>query len=128
MPRAAAWLLARSSRARWMRFEARKQACLSGAQDAPHCKSPSTMFGRLLESKLAQAYDILVPGKERLFDGSARAHRSLNMKMEAIYARVSSEQQREARTIARQIAAPIEFAKIRSLEVPTEWGVRRPRL
>jgi site-specific DNA recombinase len=43
------------------------------------------------------------------------------MKMAAIYARVSSEQQREAKTIASQTAALIEFAKARSLEVPTEW-------
>jgi len=43
------------------------------------------------------------------------------MKMAAIYARVSSEQQREEHTIASQTAALIEFAKARSLEVPTEW-------
>jgi site-specific DNA recombinase len=43
------------------------------------------------------------------------------MKMAAIYARVSSEQQREERTIASQTAALIEFAKTRGLEVPTEW-------
>jgi site-specific DNA recombinase len=43
------------------------------------------------------------------------------MKMAAIYARVSSEQQREEKTIASQTAALIEFAKTRSLEVPTEW-------
>ena len=43
------------------------------------------------------------------------------MKMAAIYARVSSEQQREQHTIASQTAALIEFAKSRSLEVPTEW-------
>src|SRR6266700_842457 len=43
------------------------------------------------------------------------------MKMAAIYARVSSEQQREAKTSASQTAALIEFAKARSLEVPSEW-------
>ncbi len=43
------------------------------------------------------------------------------MKMAAIYARVSSEQQREEKTIASQTASLIEFAKTRSLEVPTEW-------
>jgi site-specific DNA recombinase len=43
------------------------------------------------------------------------------MKMAAIYARVSSAQQREEKTIASQTAALIEFAKNRSLEVPTEW-------
>src|SRR6202795_1933341 len=43
------------------------------------------------------------------------------MRMTAIYARASSEQQREAKTIASQTAALIEFARARSLEVPTEW-------
>src|ERR1039458_2984377 len=43
------------------------------------------------------------------------------MKMAAIYARVSSEQQREEHTIASQTAARIEFAKTHELEVPKEW-------
>ncbi len=43
------------------------------------------------------------------------------MKMAAIYARVSSEQQREENTIASQTAALIEFAKCHELEVPKEW-------
>src|ERR1700738_1745748 len=43
------------------------------------------------------------------------------MKMAAIYARVSSEQQREKHTIASQTAALIEFAKTHELEVPREW-------
>lgn len=43
------------------------------------------------------------------------------MKMAAIYARVSSEQQREERTIASQTAALCEFARSHDLEVPEEW-------
>jgi site-specific DNA recombinase len=43
------------------------------------------------------------------------------MRMAAIYARVSSEQQREENTIASQTAALIEFAKSHELEVPKEW-------
>jgi len=43
------------------------------------------------------------------------------MKMAAIYARVSSEQQREEHTIASQTAALIEFAKSHNLEVPRGW-------
>ncbi len=43
------------------------------------------------------------------------------MRMAAIYARVSSEQQREENTIASQTAALIEFAKRHDLEVPGEW-------
>ena len=43
------------------------------------------------------------------------------MKLAAIYARVSSDQQREEHTIASQTAALIEFAKGHELEVPKEW-------
>src|ERR1700758_3181706 len=43
------------------------------------------------------------------------------MRMAAIYARVSSEQQREENTIASQTASLIEFAKSHDLEVPAEW-------
>jgi site-specific DNA recombinase len=41
--------------------------------------------------------------------------------MAAIYARVSSDQQREANTIASQTASLIEFAQGHDLEVPKEW-------
>ncbi len=43
------------------------------------------------------------------------------MKMAAIYARVSSEQQRDEHTIASQTAALIEFAASHDLQVPKEW-------
>ena len=43
------------------------------------------------------------------------------MRIAAIYARVSSERQREERTIGSQTAALIEFAKSHDLEVPKEW-------
>src|ERR1700739_1871065 len=43
------------------------------------------------------------------------------MRMAAIYARVSSEQQREEKTIASQTASLIDFAKSHDLEVPAEW-------
>src|ERR1700724_1394435 len=42
------------------------------------------------------------------------------MRMAAIYARVSSEQQRAENTIASQTASLIEFAKSHDLEVPEE--------
>jgi len=42
------------------------------------------------------------------------------MRMAAIYARVSSEQQREENTIASQTASLIEFASRHDLEVPGE--------
>ena len=43
------------------------------------------------------------------------------MRMTAIYARVSSEQQREENTIASQTASLIDFAKAHDLEVLKEW-------
>src|ERR671925_427769 len=43
------------------------------------------------------------------------------MRMATIYARVSSEQQREENTIASQTTALIEFANQHELEVPKEW-------
>ena len=43
------------------------------------------------------------------------------MRMAAIYARVSSEQQREENTIASQTASLIECARSHDLEVPGEW-------
>ena len=39
----------------------------------------------------------------------------------AIYARVSSDKQREAHTITSQTAALIEFAKTRGFQVPDAW-------
>jgi len=43
------------------------------------------------------------------------------MKTAAIYARVSSDQQREENTIASQTAALVEFAKSAGYAVPDEW-------
>jgi DNA invertase Pin-like site-specific DNA recombinase len=40
------------------------------------------------------------------------------MRIAAIYARVSSEQQREANTVASQTSSLIEFAQEHDLEVP----------
>ncbi len=45
------------------------------------------------------------------------------MRTAAIYARVSSDQQREAHTIASQTASLIEWAKTLDLEVPQAWIV-----
>jgi site-specific DNA recombinase len=45
----------------------------------------------------------------------------MRMRMAAIYARVSSEQQREEHTIASQTSALIEFARTQALEVPKAW-------
>ena len=42
-------------------------------------------------------------------------------KIAAIYARVSSEHQKEAGTIASQTALLLEYAKVQELRVPPEW-------
>src|ERR1700760_4582689 len=43
------------------------------------------------------------------------------MKSAAIYARVSSDKQREEKTIASQTAALVAFARAQQFEVPKEW-------
>jgi hypothetical protein len=43
------------------------------------------------------------------------------MKSAAIYARVSSDKQREENTIASQTAALVAFAREQQFEVPREW-------
>src|SRR6187549_479859 len=43
------------------------------------------------------------------------------MKVAAIYARVSSEQQKEENTIASQTAALVGFARAEGYSVPDEW-------
>ncbi len=43
------------------------------------------------------------------------------MKTAALYARVSSDQQKEEKTIASQVAALVEFAQRENYRVPTEW-------
>jgi site-specific DNA recombinase len=43
------------------------------------------------------------------------------MRSAAIYARVSSDQQKEENTIASQTAALIDFARAQGLDVPAEW-------
>ena len=45
------------------------------------------------------------------------------MKPAAIYARVSSDQQREENTIASQTAALVEFAREQGFSVPDEWVI-----
>src|SRR3974390_2991662 len=45
------------------------------------------------------------------------------MKAAAIYARVSSEQQKEENTIASQTAALIEFAREQGYSVPDDWVI-----
>jgi site-specific DNA recombinase len=45
----------------------------------------------------------------------------MTMKTAAIYARVSSDKQKEENTIASQTAALVEFAATNNFSVPQEW-------
>src|ERR1700742_1691727 len=45
------------------------------------------------------------------------------MKTAAIYARVSSDKQKEENTIASQTSALIAFAREQNCDVPAEWGI-----
>src|SRR5712692_9360797 len=78
----------------------------------------SYSFDRLLESKLAQAYDILVPLREHPVGGRVKEFDKEdggNLRSGLVRA------QREENTIASQTASLIEFAKGHNLEVPEEW-------
>ena len=46
------------------------------------------------------------------------------MKTAAIYARVSSDKQKQENTIASQTAALVAFAREQQFEVPQEWSSR----
>ena len=46
------------------------------------------------------------------------------MKTAAIYARVSSEQQKQEKTITSQIAALVDFARSEGYSVPDEWIIQ----
>ncbi|WP_263623139.1 recombinase family protein (plasmid) [Rhizobium sp. T1470] len=79
-------------------------------------------FDRLLAVKVGQVYGILVPEQFRAISTEPRVG-GRAMKAAAIYARVSSEQQKEENTIASQAAALIEFAQEQGYSVPDEWVI-----
>src|ERR1700730_9332116 len=76
---------------------------------------PSIDYGPTRSPTPTRFSSRLEPARSRPLRGS------VGMRMATIYARVSSEQQREAHTIASQTAALIEWAKTLDLEVPTAW-------
>jgi hypothetical protein len=78
-------------------------------------------FDRLLEAKLAQAYEILVPCRERPVGVRVKEFEEFDHENGHDLCPVSSEQQRQENTIASQTASLIEFAKNHELEVPKEW-------
>jgi hypothetical protein len=72
-------------------------------------------FDRLLAEKLAQAYAALVPDRR----GTIRS--CSTMKTAALYARVSSDRQKENHTISSQLAALVEYAGSYGYLIPPEW-------
>ncbi len=76
-------------------------------------------FDRLLEAKLAQAYEILVPCSERpvgvRVNEEADNENGRDLRQGFVGAK------REENTIASQTASLIEFARNHELEVPKEW-------
>src|SRR4051812_31824168 len=79
-------------------------------------------FDRLLAVKLEQVYRILVPERVRAI-GADQSVRGKRDEGSAIYARVSSEQQKEENTIASQTAALIDFAREQGYSVPDDWVI-----
>jgi len=79
-------------------------------------------FDRLLSEKPAQAYQVLVDKRRPLTTAeSTCVRRSIMNKPAAIYARVSSDRQKENRTIASQTAALLDHAATHGYSVPPEW-------
>ena len=82
---------------------------------------------RLAGARLAQAYSVLAPERRRVTgnegSGDERQRRGADgqSRIAAIYARVSSERQRQEQTIASQTVALRELAEQRDLVVPEEF-------
>lgn len=79
------------------------------------------VFDRLLATKLEQVYAALVPDNARRVGGSTGLRGATNEDSCDSHARVSSDQQREEKTIASQTAALVEFAQSEGYSVPAEW-------
>jgi site-specific DNA recombinase len=77
-------------------------------------------FDRLLVPKLAQVYERLVPARVRII-GEEHKVKDGGNEDPAIYARVSSDKQKEENTIFSQTAALKEFADAHEFNVPEEW-------
>lgn len=80
-------------------------------------------YDRLFAAKLEQVYQLLVPNKTWSRDAQAPSSRPYKQDTVtvAIYARVSSERQKEDHTIRSQVAALIAYANERAWTVPAEW-------
>jgi predicted site-specific integrase-resolvase len=83
------------------------------------CLEFECLYDRYAREKLAQVYRILVPTGNDAIQTTAE---DLSFeKNAAIYARVSSDRQREQNTIASQTALLLEYAKAHDCVVPREW-------
>ena len=117
--------------------QGRRQPCLLGGP-APWGRSwltgralrrePSHLeyhFDRLLPDKLAQAYELLASDRCWSIAPSpqpASCPEVVEMnKPAALYARVSSDRQKENHTIASQVAALTQYAETDGYLVPPEW-------
>ena len=85
---------------------------------APRTLQFEYQFDRLLDPKLSQAYELLVPDKRW---PTRELQEVKHEKTAAIYARVSSDQQKENHTIQSQTAALIAYAKTHGYAVPGQW-------
>src|SRR6266852_3581894 len=99
--------------------ERSSKAWLSDVQDVSPFKFISTI--RLIAYAGRSSRRCMSSWCPRSSASSAHVSGRASMKLAVIYARVSSDQQREEHTIASQTAALIEFAKNHELEVPKEW-------
>ena len=73
---------------------------------------------RLFAIKLQQAYELVVPDRVRV--ASERSIKDTVMKIAALYARVSSDQQKHDNTITSQTAALLNFASSHDYHVPED--------
>ena len=78
-------------------------------------------FDRFHGSKLARVYELLVPYKRGKLNDTVKLGTTMALRRAVIYARVSSERQREAQTISSQTAAVQEFARKEGYAIADEW-------
>jgi len=81
-------------------------------------------FDRLLPDKLVQAYELLASDRCSSIAPSpqpASCQEVVNEQTGPLYARVSSDRQKENHTIASQVAALTQYAEMNGYVVPPEW-------
>ena len=81
-------------------------------------------FDRHASNRMAQAYERLAPLRQRSLRCASRVELKIG-KTAAIYARVSSDRQREREAIASQTGVVLEHTHQRKNAVPPEWVFER---